>query len=673
MIDVSVIVTTKNEEINIANCLESIKRQNYPQDKIEIIVVDNNSTDRTKEIAKKYTDKVYNFGPERSAQRNFGVKQAIGKYILYLDADMILSEDVISECVEKCEQGDYIALYTPERIVSISSENLNNLCNLNFNLCNQPFWIKVRDFERSFYNATVIDCVRFICRDKFLETGGFDEDLTGPEDWDFDRRIKQVGKIGIINSPIYHNEEEFNLKKYIKKKSYYARSFNKYIQKWGKDDPVVKKQLGACYRILGIFIKNNKEWKKLFMHPFLSTGMFFLRFLVGLNFLMGHKKVWHSDSRKNGILIISPFFRPNIGGVETHLDDLCEYLRSHGYNVYVITYQPLTTRAIGERIEKKENLEIHRIRWIGYDLFHKLESYPLLEVLYITPLLLIASFWFLLLHRNDIRAIHVHGLNAALIARIIKFFFYKKAILSIHAIYHFKDKPLISQFLKWIIKGIDIVMPLAERSKQDILSIGVPEEKVRIYTQWVNYNLFNPKNKEICRKKLNIQDKFVVLFVGRLLEKKGVPLLLEVARELPEIKFIFIGDGPMYRKIKLSEGHLRNVKAVGRKTQEETALYYGAADIVVIPSQYEEGFARVVLEALFSGRPLIAANKGCLPEMLNSDVSIIIEPTIENITNAILFFLNNPEKLQQFSNNARPYALSRFTEKNAEEIIATYN
>lgn len=99
---VSVIITTKNEEANIKNFLKSIRNQTYPKDKIEIIVVDNNSTDRTKEIVVRYTEnpngnsfafhgvKVYNYGPERSAQRNFGVKQAGGKYILYLDADMIL-------------------------------------------------------------------------------------------------------------------------------------------------------------------------------------------------------------------------------------------------------------------------------------------------------------------------------------------------------------------------------------------------------------------------------------------------------------------------------------------------------------------------------------------------------------------------------------------------------
>ncbi len=103
---ISVIVTTRNEERNIENCLKSIKSQTFPQEKIEIIVVDNNSTDRTVKIAKRYTDKIYNIGPERSAQLNFGVKLAKGTYILFPDADMILSENVISECVEKCEKGN---------------------------------------------------------------------------------------------------------------------------------------------------------------------------------------------------------------------------------------------------------------------------------------------------------------------------------------------------------------------------------------------------------------------------------------------------------------------------------------------------------------------------------------------------------------------------------------
>ncbi|MCX5704295.1 MAG: glycosyltransferase [Candidatus Omnitrophica bacterium] len=236
MIDVSVIITTRNEESNIKNCLESIKKQSYPEDKVEIIVVDNNSCDKTKEISDGYTDKIYNYGPERSAQRNFGINNASGKYVLCLDADMVLSEGVIAECVNKCERNSFLALYIPEKITGAG------------------FWIRVRDFERSFYNATVIDCVRFIRRDKFLEIGGFDEELTGPEDWDFDRRIKKTGKTGIINSPIYHNEGKFNLKRYIKKKIYYSHSFDRYIKKWSAKDPIIKKQLGFFYRYFEVFL-----------------------------------------------------------------------------------------------------------------------------------------------------------------------------------------------------------------------------------------------------------------------------------------------------------------------------------------------------------------------------------------------------------------------------------
>jgi glycosyltransferase involved in cell wall biosynthesis len=263
---VSIIITTKNERANVGNCLSSIKKQTYNQEDIEIIVVDNNSTDETKDIARQYTDKVYNYGPERSAQRNFGARQARGEYILYLDADMILSFAVISECVKTCEEKSAIALYIPERITG------------------SGFWIKARDFERGFYNATCIDAVRFIRKDKFLEVGGFDETLTGPEDWDFDRRIKPKGRTAIIGSPFNNNEVNFRLKKYIKVKLFYARTFDSYINKWGKNDSLLKKQLGFRYRYFGVFLE---KWKvfRLLSHPVLTIKMYLLRLLIGLMYI----------------------------------------------------------------------------------------------------------------------------------------------------------------------------------------------------------------------------------------------------------------------------------------------------------------------------------------------------------------------------------------------------
>jgi glycosyltransferase involved in cell wall biosynthesis len=233
---------------------------------MEVIIVDNASDDRTKEIARNFTDRVYDHGPERSAQRNYGVMQAKGIYVLYLDADMILSDTVVSDCFEMCESESLAGMYIPEIIVG------------------NGFWIAVRNFERSFYNGTCIDGVRFIRRELFLELGGFDLSLTGPEDWDLDRRVNDAGRTAVARSPLHHNEGDFEFRRYLAKKSYYAGTFENYIAKWGAGDPVIKKQLGPLYRYLGVFIENGK-WKKLITRPHLAGGMYLLRFLVGVQYL----------------------------------------------------------------------------------------------------------------------------------------------------------------------------------------------------------------------------------------------------------------------------------------------------------------------------------------------------------------------------------------------------
>ena len=269
--EVSVIITTKNEEKHIRNCLNSIKAQSFAQKEIEIILVDNYSTDKTKQIAVDFTDKIYDFGPERSAQRNFGVKQAKGKYILYLDADMILSKNVVSECVIKCEQNKLVALYIPETIIG------------------HGFWIKVRNFERGFYNKTCIDAVRFIRKDIFLKTDGFDQNFFVAEDWDLDRRIRRFGNREIVDAVLYHNEEKFNLRKYLKKKYFYSGNFEPYIQKWGRKDSIIKKQFGLRYRYFGVFVEHGK-WMRAIKHPILFLCLLKLRFLVGLGYLRKCKK-----------------------------------------------------------------------------------------------------------------------------------------------------------------------------------------------------------------------------------------------------------------------------------------------------------------------------------------------------------------------------------------------
>ncbi len=276
---VSIIITTRNEEKNILNCLESVNNQTYK--KIEILVVDNFSIDNTKKTSLDFFKKkgiknfkFCDFGNERSSQRNFGAQKANGKYYLYLDADMILSPNIIHECVQKFEtkkNKNLTGLYIPEIIKGYS------------------FWNRVRKFERSFYDGTAIDCVRFVPLEKFKKVQGFDETLIGPEDWDFDKKIRQLGETKITKASLYHNEIGFSLKKYLEKKKYYGLSFQKYINKWGKDDPDIKKQFSPYYRFFIVFVENGK-WMKIFRHPILTLGMYFLRFLIGLQFILSSNK-----------------------------------------------------------------------------------------------------------------------------------------------------------------------------------------------------------------------------------------------------------------------------------------------------------------------------------------------------------------------------------------------
>ncbi len=73
---------------------------------------------------------------------------------------------------------------------------------------------------------------------------------------------------------IFHDEGRFNLRSYLKKKSYYSRGFAAYIAKWGKSNLEIKKQFGLRYRYLGVFLENGK-WRRLLAHPLLAGGCSF--------------------------------------------------------------------------------------------------------------------------------------------------------------------------------------------------------------------------------------------------------------------------------------------------------------------------------------------------------------------------------------------------------------
>jgi glycosyltransferase involved in cell wall biosynthesis len=287
MIDISIVIITLNEEENIGRLLESIKSQTFPRERMEIIVVDcspipkGKTVSPTCEIAFRYTNKVFHSQCGFSIQKNYGVLQSTGKYILNLDGDMIISESLIKECFETCEREGHVALYIPEIIIG------------------QGMWIKARNFERSFYDATCNNCVRFIKRIAFIDIDGFDNNIIVGEDWDFDRRIKTKGSTAMVQSPLYHNEGHLKLLRYMRGKVKSAKDICYYVEKWGRDDPLVKKQLGFRYRYFGVYLENGK-WKKLIRHPILTLQMYFLKVTMGFIYLTNREVQWYYPQWRSG-------------------------------------------------------------------------------------------------------------------------------------------------------------------------------------------------------------------------------------------------------------------------------------------------------------------------------------------------------------------------------------
>lgn len=207
---VSVVVPTKDVERTLGRCLRSIRSQTYPS--LELVVVDNFSSDRTFEVAQQLADVAVQSGPERSAQRNLGIDLARGTYILWIDADMVLTPHVVADAVAAAQAHDAIATFIPEQTVG------------------SGFWTACRALERRCYvGVELIEAPRLIRREWFLDRGGFVDDVAGQEDADIRMRLLHEGtRMPHVDSVILHDEGRLTLGAILRKRYYYGKSLPAY-------------------------------------------------------------------------------------------------------------------------------------------------------------------------------------------------------------------------------------------------------------------------------------------------------------------------------------------------------------------------------------------------------------------------------------------------------------
>ncbi len=371
------------------------------------------------------------------------------------------------------------------------------------------------------------------------------------------------------------------------------------------------------------------------------------------------------------VLQLTVHFPPNVGGVETHLDDLVKALVKRSWEVFVLTYRPLTTVAKWNMYEQDNRVEIFRIPWLP-NLFYKLVKTPILEFIYLLPGLFLATPFVLSLKRIDI--IHAHGLVAGFVGVMWGKVFNKKVIISTHSIYSFPKIGLYRELVKWIFKNANLVLGLSKQAKQEIKSLGISSEKIDNFTYWIDLSKFKVQSSKFkVKKQLGWENKFTVLLVGRLVKEKGVLVLLESVKVWDNgINLKIIGSGPLEEEVKKAASKYKNVEFVGVIDQDKLPLYYSGSDILIVPSVSEEGFGRVILESLACGTPVIGANRGAIPESMDESVGKLIDITSGNIKEAVGYFFENRDKLKKLAQNCRTFAERRYSEKNVEKIIRAY-
>jgi glycosyltransferase involved in cell wall biosynthesis len=184
---------------------------------MEIIVVDNFSTDMTQQIAREYRVLILVAGPERSAQVKLGVAHSRGDFIYKIDSDFVLEPAVVESAVKVALNENAVAVVIP----NLSEPSVS-------------FWSKVRYFERLAYvGSSQIEAARFIRHDIYDKVGGHDESIVAYEEHDLHNRVSRYGNIArLVGAVEWHIGEPRSLSEIVTKHWYYGKTTNRYAKRY---------------------------------------------------------------------------------------------------------------------------------------------------------------------------------------------------------------------------------------------------------------------------------------------------------------------------------------------------------------------------------------------------------------------------------------------------------
>jgi len=270
---VSIIIPAYNKAELTVKTVDSVLKQTYPN--IEILVVDDGSTDNTREVLSSYQDKIryiYKENGGASSARNFGIKKAKGEFIGFVDCDDLYARDKVELSVTYLKKNpDFGYLHTGACFIDEKDEIVGDYSHP---MSQQQGWVSRRLILHNFIcNSTV-----FMRKSALERTGFFDEEIFTPADWDMWIRLAEIVQIGYIDYPLTYyrvsdnfvfsrlkraeKEERFVIEKYFKRNIHMGNIFKRRVLS------NLYLRFAQCY-----FLKNNikllkaRFFRSLFKNP----------------------------------------------------------------------------------------------------------------------------------------------------------------------------------------------------------------------------------------------------------------------------------------------------------------------------------------------------------------------------------------------------------------------
>jgi glycosyltransferase involved in cell wall biosynthesis len=220
---------------------------------------------------------------------------------------------------------------------------------------------------------------------------------------------------------------------------------------------------------------------------------------------------------------------------------------------------------------------------------------------------------------------------------------------------------------KLLARNVHRFIALTEFARKKYIEGGFPAERIVVKPNFLMHNgAHNPPGRT-AKKRVG------ALFVGRLSEEKGLDVLLEAWKSLPDVPLRIAGDGPMreYLNARLTP----NVTYIGRLDAEAIKQEMSNAAMLVVPSTWYEGLPMTIVEAYAAGLPVIASRLGSLAEIVvDGETGFHFEPNSpSDLCRAVQRLNGHSDVLADLSSRCIGYSQKQFSAKaNLERLIEIY-